>query len=125
MVDDDEHGAASVTALLSALGLRAETYDSADAFLETYDGRSIACLGCDMRLPAMSGLELRPEFMTKRKQIPIVMISGHADRELSIQTLENGAVAYLEKPYAGEKLYEAIRISLLAAGSRSRPGGMD
>ena len=112
VVDDDEDNAASVTALLSAFDLTAVTCDSAEAFLEAYDGRPDACLLLDMRLPAMSGLELQQELVNRGKQIPIVMISGHADRELSSKALENGAVAYLEKPYPSDELYEAIRNAL-------------
>lgn len=112
VVDDDEAAADSVAALMMSVGLKVETYNSAEAFLAAYDSSRNGCLVLDIRLTGMSGLELRQTLAAQGLEIPIVLISGHADRELRNNTVKNGVVALLEKPIAGDKLCEAVRTAL-------------
>ena len=112
VVDDDVASAASMSALMKSEGLKTESYVSAEAFLDAYDGRPNACLVVDVRLPCMNGLELQQALNERGHKISIVMISGHADREVSDRALENGAVAFLEKPFPANDLCKSVRAAL-------------
>lgn len=111
IVDDDAAAAASVAALAQSLGLQAESFSSAEEFLDRYDGRP-GCLVLDVRLKGMSGLELQQQLDGRGIDLAAIIISGHADRDLYDEALANGAVACLEKPYDGRKFCEALLAAL-------------
>ena len=59
IVDDDEAVRASLKLLLKTLGLPALAYASAQEFLAAFDPQRAGCLVLDIRMPAMSGLEMQ------------------------------------------------------------------
>lgn len=112
VVDDDHAAASSVAALILSIGLQVETYDSAEAFLAAYDRNRDGCLVLDVRLKGMSGLELQEALAAAGVDIPIIVISGHADRELKHKALNTGAVACFQKPCDGNEFCDAVRSAL-------------
>ena len=112
IVDDDEPAAASVAALMTSIGLPVQTYATAEKFLAVCDQALAGCLILDVRLSGMDGLELQKELKARECPLPIIMISGHADGELSEKAIANGAVACLEKPFPGEELCGLVRSAL-------------
>ena len=112
VVDDDSAAALSVAALVTSLGLKVEVFESAEAFLTAYDSSRKGCLVLDMRLTGMSGLELQETLRAEGADIPIIIISGHADRDLANKAKQLGAVAFLEKPYGGTEFCTVVRASL-------------
>jgi FixJ family two-component response regulator len=61
----------------------------------------------------MSGLELLEELKRRGHQIPVIFITAHADIPLAVEAMRRGAVNFIEKPFAGEVLIQAIRIAAL------------
>lgn len=108
VVDDDVASALSLKALLGAYEFNVKLFDCAEDFLEAFDGRSKSCLVLDLRLPGMSGLDLQNELAQRDIRLPIVMISGHADEQSHAQAIRNGAAAFLQKPFSGKELCQAI-----------------
>ena len=109
VVDDDAAAAASLEALMMSIGLPVETFASAEAFLEAVKPGRRGCLVLDVRLGGMDGFELQRRLGQSGHDLPIIVVSGHADRELSEKALENGAVACFEKPFLGGDLCGTIR----------------
>ncbi len=113
VVDDDVAAAASVAALMMSIGLSVETFGSAEEFLGAFTGDRDGCLVLDVRLGGMDGLELQKRLAAKGCQLPVIVISGHADRELTEKALGNGAIACFEKPFEGHELCRTVQ-SVLA-----------
>ena len=113
VVDDDAAAAASVAALMMSIGLTVETFGSAEEFLDAFTEDRDGCLVLDVRLGGMDGLELQKRLTARGCQLPVIVISGHADRELSEKALGNGAVACFEKPFEGHELCGIVK-SVLA-----------
>ena len=110
VVEDDEASAMAIEAVLKAHGFSVATFASAEQFHEALPQLDEkACLVLDVRLPGMSGLELQKLLVLEAAMMPVVMISGHADQAVVAQALENGAAAFLQKPFPGNELSEAIR----------------
>jgi len=109
IVDDDEAMRSSLKWLIESVGMRVETYESADAFLKQhYPGRS-GCLLLDVRMPGMSGLELQDYLHEQHMETPTIIITGHGDVPMAVRAMKSGAIDFIEKPFNDEVLLDAIR----------------
>jgi len=109
LVDDDAAMLKSLSLLIKSVGLEAEAYLSAQDFLDSYDPARPGCLVLDVRMPGMSGLELQDMLLKQGITIPVIIITGHADVPVAVQTLKKGAMDFLEKPFSDQVLLERIR----------------
>ena len=114
VVDDDEEIRAAMRSLLASVGLRVETFATAQDFLGSRRPDAPACLVLDVRLPGLSGLDLQHELIQAGIPIPIVFISGHGDIPTSVQAIKAGAVEFLTKPVRDHQLLDAIRRAIVA-----------
>ncbi|HIP52687.1 MAG TPA: response regulator transcription factor, partial [Chromatiales bacterium] len=112
VVDDDQAMRSSLKWLIESVGMRVETYGSADEFIKNYyPGRS-GCLLLDVRMPGMSGLELQEYLADQQIRIPVVIITGHGDVPMAVRAMKAGAVDFIEKPFNDEFLLDSIRNAL-------------
>ena len=54
------------------------------------------------------GIELLSHIKTKDKDVPVIMISGHANMEMAIKSLHYGAFEFIEKPFDQERLLNFV-----------------
>lgn len=109
IVDDDSTLLKSLRYLLESVGLQAVTFESAGEFLEQLDTIQHGCLLLDVRMPAMSGLELQRVLKSRSITIPIIVFTGHGDVAMAVQCMKEGAFDFLEKPYNDQKLLDRIQ----------------
>lgn len=112
VVDDDSAVQDSLRELLEAANLAVRTYGTGLEFLETYRPASDGCLVLDLDLPGMSGLKVFEELMSRNSPMPVILITGRADKATRDRCLGNGAVVVLEKPIRDDHLLEAIERAL-------------
>lgn len=118
IVDDHDRVRDSISELLLAVDYQVQTFHSAEEFLEYCGDKewtSLSCLVLDVRLPGMSGIELLSEMSERDILVPVVLISGHATREVAELGRRNGAATLLEKPFDGEVLVKEIQKAMAAA----------
>ena len=124
IVDDDDAVRDALTLLLDSAGFNTVSYPSAAAFLEHYDPGRPGCLILDIRMPAMSGMELQAALAEKSVTIPIIFLSGHGNVSMSAKAFRSGAVDFLEKPFDEsvllERIHEAIRLDRSKRKSNAR-----
>jgi FixJ family two-component response regulator len=126
IVDDDEAVCDSIRELVASIGLAAETFASAQAFLDVFDPARPGCLVLDVRMAHMSGLALQAALNERHARIPIVFISGHADVATAVETMKAGAVNFVQKPYREQQLLDSINEALAKdAGMRAGAGAQD
>lgn len=63
----------------------------------------------DMTMPGLSGLEIVKELKRDRPQLPVLVLSVHAEDQYAIRLLKAGAAGYLTKQSVPEELVDAIR----------------
>lgn len=114
VVDDDPALRRSLGNLLSSVGLRVQTFESAEVFLQSGSGEQTACLVLDLMMPGMGGLQLVRHLRASGSRIPVIIVTAHGDDETRQRSLEAGAMALLEKPVRGEALISAVRSALSA-----------
>ena len=112
IVDDDASLRRSLRNLLMSVGLRVETFESAEAFLASAHQDSIGCVVLDVRMTGMTGLDLLGHLVSAGSRIPAIMLTAHGDDETRRRSLEAGAVAFLEKPVRSATLLDAVRAAL-------------
>ncbi len=109
VVDDDEAIREQLSFTVKSVGLEAETFASAEEFLESFDPGRPGCLVLDVRMAGMDGLELQKRLKGEEIVLPIIMISGHGDIPIAVQAVQAGAIDFLEKPFREEVLLDRIR----------------
>lgn len=112
VVDDDESVRESLPEFLRSFGLDAESFSSAEEFLESESLHRTGCLVLDIAMPGMTGPELQRELARRDHQIPIVFITAHADDSMSAELLRRGAVAHLTKPFSEAAMIDAVNSAL-------------
>ena len=108
VVDDDELIRDSLEQLVKSVGLKVETFSSAQAFLDTDIPDKPSCLVLDIRMPGMSGLDLQDELEKRDFSIPIIFITGHGTVPMSVRAMKAGAVDFLQKPFEDQELLDTI-----------------
>lgn len=118
VVDDDQGARASVCALVQSMGLTAESFSSAEQFLEFYKGDHLGCVVTDVRMLGMSGLELQERLNEMGSILPVVVLTAYATTSLAVRAMKSGAVTMLDKPYHEDELWNAIRKALSLDANR-------
>jgi FixJ family two-component response regulator len=114
IVDDDESVRDALTSLLHSVGWQVEAFTSAEAFLQSGQAHTTACLLLDIRLPGLSGLELQRQLRSSQAYLPLIFLTAHGTEALRAQALQAGAVAFFTKPFSDTALLEAIHTALAA-----------
>ncbi|HEX7410377.1 MAG TPA: response regulator FixJ [Candidatus Binatia bacterium] len=109
VVDDDPAIRQSLRWLIESVGLNVKVFSTAQEFLEGYDPSTPGCLVLDIRMPGMSGLDLQNELATREIQVPIIIITGHAEVPVAVRALKAGAMDFIEKPFSDQLLLDRIR----------------
>jgi two-component system nitrogen regulation response regulator NtrX len=64
-------------------------------------------------MPGMDGIETLERIKTQTPNLPVIMISGHANIELAVKATKLGAYDFIEKPLSLEKVLLAVNHALL------------
>lgn len=109
VIDDDRMIREGLQSLIRSVGLRVETFASAQDFLIAKRQDAPACLVLDVRMPGLSGLDLQLKLSDANVQIPIIFITGHGDIPMSVRAMKEGAHEFLTKPVRGQDLLDAVQ----------------
>src|SRR5580692_298871 len=109
VIDDDRMIREGMQSLIRSVGLRVETFASAQDFLMAKRPDAPACLILDVRMPGLSGLDLQHKLGDANIQIPIIFITGHGDIPMSVRAMKEGAYEFLTKPVRGQDLLDAVQ----------------
>ena len=112
VVDDDESMREAMRGLMKSLGYTAQTFASAEEFLNSCQVPRTSCLIADVQMPGMTGLELHRHLVASGTPIPTILITAYPDESTRERALENGVVCYLTKPFNENDLLACIHSSL-------------
>ena len=114
VVDDDASVLRATQVLLRSRAFTPLAYSSAEAFLQSSEGRQARCLILDVNLPGLSGVQLHEQLRREGMEIPAILVTGgHTlDALLGSQSPPAGVVAILEKPFDGDELLRWVALAL-------------
>lgn len=118
IVDDDDFFRKALERVFHSAGFRVESFASAETFLANYLSKEEACLILDLRMPRLGGLELLDRLKERGIDVPVIIYSGNADVPVTVQAMQAGAFAVIEKPLSSELLIARVRAAI--ADTRTR-----
>ena len=104
IVDDEANTLASLSRAFRLAGHEATVCDNAAKALELAKSRTFDLILSDVVMPGKDGLSLLEDLKSEGVTTPVVMMSGQAHIEMAVRATRLGAVDFLEKPIATEKL---------------------
>ena len=112
VVDDDIDVRTALARLLQSLGYRVFQFGSAEEF--EAGGLVVDCLIADVRLPGLTGLELRERLRNRADPVPVVFITGDSER-LAVELAKADGAPSVSKPFDVGDLLAAIASARTAA----------
>ncbi len=114
IIDDDPAVKDALVTLVESVGLVAEHFSSADAFLSHYNSDTPGCLITDICLPGMDGIQLQQVLKKRGINLPLIAISAHGDIAMAVKMVRKNAIDFIEKPFRNhvmlQRIHEALEI---------------
>lgn len=112
IVDDDESVREATEFLVRSLGYSAETFASAEEYLQSGRADDSSCLITDLRMPGMSGADLQDLLIADGNRTPVIFISASLDEQVRARVLDAGAYGFLHKPFDEQSLIDCLNKAL-------------
>src|SRR5687768_17092072 len=104
IVDDDRDVRSSISFMLGTCGWKTKPFNNGREFVDALVGLEPACILLDIRMPGMDGVQVLQTLVSREIKWPVVMMTGHGEIPLAVQTMKLGAIDFLEKPFEEEPL---------------------
>ena len=115
IIDDDDALRDSLSFLLSSVGIKTKSYETATGYSNDPERGACGCILTDVRMPGMSGIDLA-QLIKQRKRsrhVPILFLTAHSvNDEDVLRGYGVGAVDYLSKPVNTDQLLSLLRVWL-------------
>ena len=112
IVEDDPHVRLGCVQAMQLANLAVEGVGSAEEALSRLALGHVAVVVTDMRLPKADGLSLIRLCQQQDANLPVVMITGHGDIDLAVESMRAGAYDFITKPFASERLVDVVMRAL-------------
>lgn len=117
-VDDDFRIRESIASLLESAGYAPVMFSSAEEFLGSGILAAATCVITDVRMPGMDGIELQRRIRIERPTLPVILMSARYDAEIRETAIDEGAVAFLYKPFDATDLLKIVQSALTDSRER-------
>lgn len=112
IIDDHPNDSLIVRRLCESVGFSARTYDSPTKFLADVKPDHRGCIVADLMMPEMTGLQLHAKLQQAHSELPIIVLTGHADATTCRTAFRNGVFDYVEKSFTPHDLLVVIRAAI-------------
>jgi len=112
LVDDEEELRRSSAQALDLEGLSVVQCTSAEEALDFLSEGFNGVVLTDIRMPGMDGMTLMAKTREMDPDIPVIVLTGHADVQLAVRAMREGAYDFIEKPFNTRNLAEMARRAL-------------
>jgi two-component system C4-dicarboxylate transport response regulator DctD len=131
-VDDEEDLRRAAGQTLELADIETALLADAEAALARVSRNFPGILVTDIRMHPMDGLTLMEKCLEIDPAFPVILVTGHGDVDLAVQSMRDGAYDFIEKPYEPARLVETVRraldkrrLTLENRVLRSQVGGRD
>ena len=97
---------------LDLAGIASRGVDRGEDALAGLDADFGGVVVSDVRLPGIDGLALLAEILTRDREIPVILVTGHGGIGMAVQAIRDGAYDFIEKPFTSDRLADIVRRGL-------------
>ncbi len=112
IVDDEEGIRTTLSGIFEDEGYEASTAESGEEALRIARETNPDIVILDVWLSGMDGIQTMEELRGLNPDLPVIIISGHANIELAVKATKIGAYDILEKPLSMEKVLLSVHRAL-------------
>jgi signal transduction histidine kinase len=109
LIDDEKATLSMLGLLLRAYGYSVLTAENAAAGLDIFDKEKPLIVLTDIKMPGMNGIQLLRKMKEINQDAEVIMITGHGDIELAIQSMKSDATDFITKPINSDVLEIALK----------------
>jgi signal transduction histidine kinase len=109
VIDDEKPSLAMLRLLLGAYGYTVLTAENGMAGLEVFRNEKPPIVMTDIKMPGIDGIEVLQKIKNESQDTEVIMITGHGDIELAIQSLKFDATDFITKPISNDVLEIALK----------------
>ncbi len=112
VVDDDPASCRLVQALFEAEGFEVSAAHDARGGLSRAEKGDFEIVILDLHLPDGDGIDVLKRLREGDPNLPVILLTGHADVKTAVQAIKLGASHYLTKPMDAEEVVLVVRRAL-------------
>jgi FixJ family two-component response regulator len=120
IIDDDDAVRSGLGSLVRSVGNDARLYGSTSEFLGSEIPAVPSCLLLDVRLPGTNGLDFQASLHKLGILLPIILMTGYGDIQMSVRGMKAGAIDFLTKPLRHQDVLDAVAAALARDRVRRR-----
>lgn len=103
-VDDEEVILDSFRKILVVDGYSVDTVENGKEALNLIQNHHYDFVFTDLKMPEMDGIQVTKSVKHVRPDIDVIIITGYATVESAVETMQFGAMDYVQKPFSEEEL---------------------
>jgi two-component system, NtrC family, nitrogen regulation response regulator GlnG len=115
ILDDDASVRYSIEQLLDSDGLKAQSFEEAEDFLTHARSHAVSLAVLDVWMPKTSGLEVQARLLELSPDTKVIVMTGRETPAIRAAALEDGAFAFLVKPFDDEVFLSLVGQALRSA----------
>ncbi|MEJ5226559.1 sigma-54 dependent transcriptional regulator [Thermodesulfovibrio sp.] len=112
IVDDEKGILETLSEILSDEGYSVVQAETAEEAFNIIEKEEVDLVLLDVWLPGMSGIDAIKQIKERYQELPVIMISGHANVEMAVKAVKIGAFDFLEKPLSIERVILTVERAL-------------
>jgi len=120
VVDDNNLMRSTVAKALSEIGWNIYQESSGADALALLGRRAIELAVVDLFMPEMDGLELLQRIRREYPKTGVIMMTAHASLQEAVESIKNGAIDFLQKPFSPDHLRAVVRQYFQSSQSREK-----
>ena len=109
LVDDEKEFLEIMSERMTARGMEVTTANSASQALSILEKESFDAIVMDFQMPEMDGMEALKAIKNKKPEMQIILLTGYATTEKTVEAMKVGANDFIEKPADLESLTKKIK----------------
>ncbi|MGD9390502.1 MAG: sigma-54 dependent transcriptional regulator, partial [Thioalkalispiraceae bacterium] len=115
VVEDDATLSDALQDTLELAGYNVITAENGKAALSCLDKQEISLIVSDINMPVMDGEDLLKQVKEHSPETPIMLMTAYGTIEQAVETMKEGAIDYLVKPFEAEVLVNMVSRYVKAA----------
>jgi len=107
-VDNDEHVCKAAGQALRLAGYTVRCFSGAQEALQEISPEWPGVLVTDVKMPGMDGVELMLQVICQDPDLPVILVTGHGDVSMAVDSMRKGAYDFIEKPLSSKHLINVV-----------------